>query len=75
MGACLLHEYGPSSPVAHHMYKAVSRPRDKAYSKLGEGRERMVLNAYLGQINNPQIAFAVKQRSPSSMGAAIFAML
>ena len=49
---------------------------DKAYSKLGEeGRERLALNAYLGQIDNPQVAFAVKQRSPSSMDAAISATL
>ena len=50
---------------------------DKAYSKLGEeGRERLALNAYLGQIDNPQVAFAVKpQRSPRSMDAAISATL
>ena len=49
---------------------------DKAYSKLGEvGRERLALNAYLGQIDNPRVAFAVKQRSPSSMDAAISATL
>ena len=44
---------------------------DKAYSKLGEeGRERLALNSYLGQIDNPQVAFAV-----SSMDAAISSTL
>ena len=49
---------------------------DKAYPELQqEARERLTLNAYLGQLDNPRVAFAVKQKSPKSLDAAVAAML
>lgn len=49
---------------------------DKAYPELQvEGRERLALNNYLAQLDNPQVAFAVKQRNPQSLDAAVSATL
>ena len=37
--------------------------------------ERLALNAYLGQLDNPQVAFGVKQKAPQTLDAAIAATL
>ena len=38
-------------------------------------RETLALNAYLGLLDNPQVAFGVKQRTPANLNAAIAATL
>ena len=49
---------------------------DKAYPDLADNaRERLALNAYLGQLDNPQVAFGVKQKTPENLDAAIAATL
>ena len=40
-----------------------------------EARERLALNHYLTQLDHPQVAFAVKQRTPNSLDAAASATL
>lgn len=45
---------------------------DKAFPHLqGEAREQMALTHYLAQIDNPQLAFSVKQQKPNSLDAAV----
>ena len=45
---------------------------DKAYPDLEEkARECLTLNHYLGQIDNPQIAFSVRQRQPKTLMEAV----
>lgn len=52
------------------------RLADKAYPDLEDkARERLALNAYLGLLDNPQVAFGVKQKSPGTLDAAIAATL
>ena len=49
---------------------------DKAYPDLqDEAREQMALTHYLTQIDNPQVAFAVKQQKPANLDAAVTATL
>ena len=49
---------------------------DKAYPDLQtEARERLALNQFLSQLDDQQVAFAVKQRAPSSLDAAVSATL
>ena len=49
---------------------------DKAYPELEEkARERLALNAYLPQLDNPQVAFGVKQKTPETLDAAVSATL
>ena len=49
---------------------------EKAYPDLEEGsRECIALNHYLSQLNNPQIAFGVKQRRPKSVLDAVTATI
>lgn len=44
----------------------------KAYQDLqDEARERLALNQYLSQLDNPQIAFSVKQAKPKTVDEAI----
>ena len=45
---------------------------DKAYPDLEEmARECLALNHYLGQLDNPQIAFSVRQRQPKTLVEAV----
>ena len=45
---------------------------DKAYPDLQpKARERLALNQYLGQLSNPQVAFGVKQKRPTSLDDAV----
>ena len=45
---------------------------DKAYADLPvEARERFALNQYLTQLDNPQVAFSVKQTKPSTVDDAV----
>lgn len=45
---------------------------DKAYSDLpDEARERFALNQYLTQLDNPQVAFSVKQTKPTTVDDAV----
>ena len=45
---------------------------DKAFPELEErARERLALNQYLGQLDNPQVAFNVKQKRPASLVDAV----
>ena len=49
---------------------------DKAYPGLGEeAKEQFALNQFLSQLNNPQVAFAVKQTKPTKMDDAVRATL
>ena len=49
---------------------------DKAYPDLEEAaRQQLALQHYLGQIENPQIAFGVKQRRPKTVEEAVGATL
>ena len=49
---------------------------DKAYPELEEkARERLALNVYLPQLDNPQVAFGVKQKTPDTLDAAVSATL
>jgi hypothetical protein len=49
---------------------------DKAYPDLEDNaRERLALNAYLSQIENPHVAFGVKQKTPANLDAAVTATL
>ena len=49
---------------------------DKAYPELGEdARERLSINAYLMQLPQPQIAFSVRQKQPSTLDDAVTATL
>ena len=49
---------------------------DKAWPALqDEARECLALNHYLAQIDNPQIAFSVKQKRPTTLTAAVSATL
>ena len=49
---------------------------DKAYPDLADNaRERLALNAYLGQLDNPQVALGVKQKTLENLDAAIAATL
>ena len=49
---------------------------DKAFPELEEkARERLALNAYLGQLEHPQVAFSVKQRNPQQLDEAVSATL
>ena len=44
---------------------------DKAYPELQEeARDRIALNIYLSQLDNPLVAFGVKQRNPETLDAA-----
>ena len=46
------------------------------YSDLEDNsRETLALNDYLGLLDNPQVVFGVKQRTPANMDAAIAAIL
>ena len=45
---------------------------DKAFPQLqGEAREQIELTHYLAQIDNPQLAFSVKQQKPNSLDAVV----
>ena len=45
---------------------------DKAYPELQEeARDRIALNIYLSQLDNPLVAFGVKQRNPESLDVAV----
>ena len=45
---------------------------DKAFPELEDkARERLALNQYLGQLDNPQVAFNVKQKRPVSLVDAV----
>ena len=49
---------------------------DKAYSDLqDEARERIALNHFLEHLDNPQVAFGVKQRSPKNLAEAASATI
>ena len=49
---------------------------DKAYPDLEEkARERLALNSFLAQIDNPQVAFSVRQKRPETVDAAVAATL
>lgn len=49
---------------------------DKAYSDLqDEARERIALNHFLEHLDNPQVAFNVKQRSPKNLADAASATI
>ena len=49
---------------------------DKAYPDLEDkARERLALNLYLGQIDNPQIAFSVRQRQLQTLVTAVCATI
>ena len=45
---------------------------DKAYPDLDNNvRETLTLNAYLGLLDNPQVVFGVKQRTPANLDSAV----
>ena len=45
---------------------------DKAFPELEEQvRERLALNQYLGQLDNPHVAFNMKQKRPASLTDAV----
>ena len=49
---------------------------DKAYPDLQEeARERLSINAYLGQLPQPQLSFAVRQKQPATVDEAVAATL
>ena len=49
---------------------------DKAWPNLQEeARECLALNHFLGQLDNPQVAFSMKQRRPETLNAAVSATL
>ena len=49
---------------------------DKAYADLEErARERLALNEFLSQIENPQVAFGVKQKRPQNVEEAVTATI
>lgn len=49
---------------------------DKAYDDLEDkARERLALNAYLDQLDNPHVAFGVKQKAPKNLEDAVTATL
>lgn len=49
---------------------------DKAYPEMQDkARERLALNAYLALLENPHVAFGVKQKAPQTLDAAISATL
>ena len=49
---------------------------DKAFPELqDEARERLALNSYLSQLDQPQVAFSVKQKRPESLDDAVTATL
>ena len=49
---------------------------DKAHPDMEENdRERLALNAYLAQLENPHIAFGVKQKNPATLDAAVTSTL
>lgn len=49
---------------------------DKAYPSLREeAREQLTINAYLLQLTNPQVAFAVKQKQPRTVDEVVSATL
>ena len=49
---------------------------DKAFPELEEqARERLALNQYLGQLDNPQVAFNMKQKRPASLIEAVSSTL
>ena len=56
--------------------KTSSLYSDKAYPDLdNNARKTLALNAYLGLLDNPQVSFGVKQRTPANLDAAIAATL
>ena len=49
---------------------------DRAYPTLEvNGREQLALNHFLGQLENPQVAFSVKQKRPKTLEEAVTATL
>jgi len=49
---------------------------EKAYPGLqSQARECLAVNAYLKQISNPQVAFAVRQKQPANLDSAVTATL
>ena len=49
---------------------------EKAYPTLqAEAQELLVLNHFLGQLEDPQLAFGVRQRTPATVDAAVAATL
>ena len=49
---------------------------DNAYPDMEENaRERLALNAYLVQLENPYIAFGVKQKNPETLDTAVTSTL
>ena len=49
---------------------------DKAYPDLGDkAKEQIALNHYLGQIEQTQVAFSVKQKRPKTLDEAVSATL
>ena len=48
----------------------------KAYPQIQpQARELLAVNAYLKQISNPQVAFAVRQKHPANLDEAVTATL
>ena len=48
------------------------RLAEKAYPNLpSEAQERLALNQYLTQLDNPQVAFGVRQKTPETVTAAV----
>ena len=55
---------------------AVQVLADKAYPELAENaRERLALNQFLEQIENPQVAFSVKQKRPRNVEESAAAVI
>ena len=49
---------------------------EKAYPSLQtEAQELLALNHFLGQVDDPQLSFAVRQRAPAMLDAAVAALL
>ena len=50
----------------------LTRLAEKAYPDLAvEAQERLALNQYLAQLENPQVAFSVKQKTPETVDQAV----
>ena len=60
-------------------FRCIERRQRTAYSAYAdlqeEVRERLALNAYLEQIDDPQVAFSVKQQQPKTLDEAVSSTL
>ena len=50
-------------------------PADKAFEFEDKAKEQLTLNIFLAQLDDPQVAFSVRQKQPTALDEAVSATL